>query len=350
MPPADSAAEPSESTPVRRRSLWRGGEFLLWSLALSLAVFAVAWQAGFAPWSLLRWINAFTVYVYLPAYLGLIVAIVARRVRLMACFTAICAWHASLVLPVMLPIEQGPTVTAVRQQVESGQRIELRLFYANVGKTNDEVEPLFEELRRSDADVLVLTEFTEAWVNKFNGTELPADYPHHVHLFDYSPAATAIYSRLPLTAGERVFQEKRVMVQTTVDLGRAELRLFALHAPRPVKSPLHRYEEFWEIAEEEIANQEGPLIVVGDFNASPFSQVLRRLTGDLGLRDCHQLRGRGAATTWPNGARALPPIRIDHVLVSQEIECIGIGEGAGLGSDHNPIEAVLAIPAAGRGG
>jgi endonuclease/exonuclease/phosphatase (EEP) superfamily protein YafD len=58
---------------------------------------------------------------------------------------------------------------------------------------------------------------------------------------------------------------------------------------------------------------------------------------ESGLRSAHDDRGRGYATTWPNGQNLCPPIRIDHALVSPEIEVESIREGRGRGSDHKPL-------------
>lgn len=348
-----SFRESAAATRQEGDSTWAGRLFshlrqlplgLAWVLAVGMVAAVLAWLAGFAPWSPLKWINAFTGYIYLPAYFCLAVALVTRRKVLAAWFGVICVWHLAVVLPTILPVREARARGEVTWQVDTGKRVLLRVFYANVGKTNDRIEDLFDELRASDADLLVLTEFTDDWHDKFNESELPADYPHHVHLFDYSPAATGVYSRSPLLEDERVYQEKRVVVHTTVDLGRAKLELYALHAPRPVRSPLHQYEEFWGIVEQQLAQEEGARLVIGDFNATPYSLIYRRLTRDGGLLDCQELCGRGYVTTWPNGTRLLPPIRIDHALVSPDVACLQISTGVGVGSDHKPLSLTLAIP------
>ena len=61
------------------------------------------------------------------------------------------------------------------------------------------------------------------------------------------------------------------------------------------------------------------------------------------LRSAHVDRGRGYAITWPNGMFPLPPIRIDHALLSPEVECLAISEGIGTGSDHRPLVVDLRV-------
>jgi len=97
------------------------------------------------------------------------------------------------------------------------------------------------------------------------------------------------------------------------------------------------YAGFWNRTIPLILSEKGPLVVVGDFNATQFSDVYQQLTADR-LRSAHQDRGRGYATTWPNGQYWLPSlIRIDQALLSPEIECLSIREGEGRGSDHKPL-------------
>ena len=320
-----------------------------WVAAIVMLATASAWTVGFAPWPPLQWINAFTGYFYLPVYALLLFSIGAGCYRLACCFAAIGAWHAMVVLPTVLPVfpPSAMDASARAEAAAAAQAIgaqTVRVFYANVGKTSREFEAMFDELRDSDADVLVLTEFTTGWHNRFNATELPAEYPNHIHLTEYTPAATGVYSRLPLVHDDRMYQAKRVVVRTSIAIGDKRLGLYAIHAPRPVRSPLHKYDEFWGIVRQELAKQRGPLLLVGDFNATPYSLIHRELTGRFGLRDCHALCGRGRAVTWPNGMLSLPPIRIDHALVSPEVECLQIAEGAGRGSDHKPLIVDLLIP------
>jgi endonuclease/exonuclease/phosphatase (EEP) superfamily protein YafD len=39
----------------------------------------------------------------------------------------------------------------------------------------------------------------------------------------------------------------------------------------------------------------------------------------------------------------LPPVRLDHVLLSPELGCTAVREGEGRGSDHRPVIADLVL-------
>lgn len=86
-----------------------------------------------------------------------------------------------------------------------------------------------------------------------------------------------------------------------------------------------------------------PLVICGDFNASPWSGVYRKLSRDL--RDVQQGRAQHRAT-WPAW---LPFWRIDHMFVSPDIavrDARVLRDGfSRQASDHLPLVAELAITA-----
>jgi len=87
------------------------------------------------------------------------------------------------------------------------------------------------------------------------------------------------------------------------------------------------------------AGAELPLVVCGDFNASPFSSVYRKLS-----RSMHDVQGGVFASrgTWPS---RFPFWRIDHMFVTPSIAVRSFRvldrEGARTASDHLPLLAEL---------
>jgi endonuclease/exonuclease/phosphatase family metal-dependent hydrolase len=82
-----------------------------------------------------------------------------------------------------------------------------------------------------------------------------------------------------------------------------------------------------------------PLVVCGDFNATPVSSVYRALA--RGLRDVRG-GGRKKVGTWPS---ARPLLRIDHMFVSSEFRVLSCGvtqsAESRVASDHLPLVAEL---------
>ena len=78
---------------------------------------------------------------------------------------------------------------------------------------------------------------------------------------------------------------------------------------------------------------QGPLLIGGDMNITPWSPVFRHRVDESPLKDC--ARGMGITHTWP--ARFAPlGIRIDQCLASDHWLVASIDRGPWLGSDHLP--------------
>jgi endonuclease/exonuclease/phosphatase (EEP) superfamily protein YafD len=82
----------------------------------------------------------------------------------------------------------------------------------------------------------------------------------------------------------------------------------------------------------------GPKIVMGDFNATIYSNALQNFQGLTGLAR------HSGLPSWPSTLR-LPQIGIDHIFASRDItglSAVRIGRYAG--SDHYSVDVKLAVP------
>jgi endonuclease/exonuclease/phosphatase (EEP) superfamily protein YafD len=163
-----------------------------------------------------------------------------------------------------------------------------------------------------------------------------ASYPYGGGMDNQRLGTVNVFSKIPLKSDRQDWAGGRGLQTIEIPVGSETLHIIGLHAPRPMDFHDDDYDSFWSRTLPMILSEKGPLVVIGDFNATQYSALYEQLTADR-LRSAHQDRGRGYATTWPNGQFLLPPIRIDQALLSPEIECVGIREGEGRGSDHKPL-------------
>ena len=87
-----------------------------------------------------------------------------------------------------------------------------------------------------------------------------------------------------------------------------------------------------------------PLVLGGDLNAPDASATMQALFA-IGLRDAFATAGRGWGHTY--GHRMRPRfsfLRIDHVLVSDDVEVVRAFTGGKDASDHRPVIADLRLP------
>jgi endonuclease/exonuclease/phosphatase (EEP) superfamily protein YafD len=280
----------------------------------------------------LLWFNAFTLYVYLPAYVIAAIAISQRRWWLAAANSTLIVFHLACVLPNYRPARFYPTQNASATVSQT-----LRIFSANINATNPDRGRVLREIAKVNPDIIVLVEYRRWWTQDLRGSSVLKPYVYGTNLNKAYDGEVAIFSRIPISKQQMLWiAGPRVNDVVDIPLGKTSLRLFALHSPRPFYEPPHNYGEFWKQAIPLISQQPRPLIVIGDFNATQFSRVYQELTA-LSLRSAHDDRGRGYATTWPNGEDPVPPVRIDQAMLSPEVECLSIAEGVGEGSDHKPL-------------
>jgi endonuclease/exonuclease/phosphatase (EEP) superfamily protein YafD len=305
--------------------------FAAWCVTLGLLAVAALRIGDHDAAVLLIWLNAFTLYVYLPAYVILAVAIKRQRWLLAAASATVVLCHLVWVGP-----DFQPATPYEPARGASARSRPLRIFYANLRATNRNRTGVFDEIAGADPDVVVLVESQRQWFEAIKQAPVMKPFVYGTSLQERFPGEVVIFSKLPVHGQQRVWAAGRMCNVVDIPLAGETLRLFCLHSPRPVIERPYGYDAYWEKITPILVDQPKPLVVIGDFNATQQSLVYQRLTSQ-GLRSAHADRGRGYATTWPNGQHPLPPIRIDQALLSSDVECVEISEGVGAGSDHKPL-------------
>jgi len=200
---------------------------------------------------------------------------------------------------------------------------------------NNDADAVKAEIERLDADVITLIEMGPA-KRRILG-ELKARYPYQFHCYDVDYCNFALLSKLPFTDKEsrgRWAGPSFIRVRLGPEAG--GLTVFGVHT---IRFP-HSQAQFRQVTEiaRLIERTPGPRLVMGDFNATPFSRILQVLQDSANLTRLTNL------PSWPSQA-GLPQIAIDHIFVSpgiRQLEAERIGEPAG--SDHYPVTVRIAVP------
>jgi endonuclease/exonuclease/phosphatase (EEP) superfamily protein YafD len=319
--------------------LWWICHATLWLVALGLLT-AVRFRIFYHDGNhFLTWINAFTLYVYLPAYVCLAWALWKRRWLLTLVSFIVVAFHVGWNLPDFVRDDRFDVPAATNAATDESQTV--RIFFANVLATNHDFGPLWQEIENADPDVVVLAECSRFSNSSFRQTPAMADYVHTNGRTRSQIGEVKIYSKLPIKFESQNWIGHRVVQKIDVELGAQTLRVIGIHAPRP-QPPDYDYFGYYDKVVPLLTAEPNPVVMIGDFNATQHSLVYKQLK-DSGLRSAHEDRGRGYATTWPNGRWLLPPIRIDQAFLSPDVECMNIEEGRGAGSDHKPLILDVAL-------
>jgi endonuclease/exonuclease/phosphatase (EEP) superfamily protein YafD len=228
------------------------------------------------------------------------------------------------------PTKSGLPPTGVRP---------LRFLQHNVLKSRKNYDAVVTLLRNQDADLVALEE-----IGPRGFTILRRDpiLKHKYPAFAGSgESGQCLLSRWPI-------QESRTIIRHGLPLLFARLRtpdgmrlsILVIHPPHPT---LPRY----LVAQNGIFNDllmtkeriGHPLLIVGDFNATPFNNNFRHFVQRMDLLEPQQKAG--LLPSWPSTLPSLLRLPIDHILHSPDLTVSEQRLLPNTGSDHLPLYTVL---------
>jgi endonuclease/exonuclease/phosphatase (EEP) superfamily protein YafD len=238
-------------------------------------------------------------------------------------------WNVGLVIPMYWP----------RPPAQDRQRATLTVVLSNVRTENTTPERVLEFLRKTPADIVVLEEVDEKWLERLE--EWRQSMNNWLQNGQMDNFGIAVYSRLP----RRNPVYDPLSVSTTPSISATYLfdggsvNVLAAHPLPPGRSSTWKSRNRqYDAIQEWIAASEGNGIVVGDMNSAPWSPYFRRLLREGRLNDAR--RGFGVVPSWPSMAPIML-IPVDCVLVQDKLSVVSFERGPDVGSDHYPIIAKL---------
>ncbi len=224
----------------------------------------------------------------------------------------------------------------------------------NVRAKNRGFASLCRWLKEARLDVVGLVEVDPGWLRAL--TSLESVYPHQFARPGDEDHGLAVLSRWPLKSATIVHfgDTDRPSLDVTLLVDGQPVRVLVAHPPPPFNRALmaERDAHLRRMAETARASTI-PVVVMGDFNVTPWSPAFQDMLRTGGLRDTR--RGMGLLPTWPAPLGWLG-IPIDHVLVTGGLVPLRAQRGPDIGSDHLPLYVRLQMgealtrPAPGRPG
>lgn len=310
-----------------RRALVRG----IASRWLALLALASALSFGGAWWWVLDLLSHFHAIYLLLALVAAATLAALRSVRGAAAAAVLVVFEAALVLP----LHAG----AWGSSAASASAARLRVVSYNMLHGNPHTAAAARHVAELEPDVVVLLEATAPQLQAFTAA-LPG---FHAIVEPRDDAfGIAVLSRVRPTSARVVWPGPRwtPAIALELPLGERAVTVFAVHPPPPVSEEYTRTrDELLRTVSGWAAAQGGPVLVVGDLNATPWSAVMREILGDGPLRSTQRF---GLHGTWPAslGALGLP---IDHALVAGPLEPVHRGIEPAFGSDHRMLVVELAL-------
>lgn len=330
-------ASDSGATPPQQRSFAiRIVRDLIWVWAVAALASAVLRIVAHDATLPLYIANSLTLYLYLPSYVVVLIALWRRWWILGAISVFAVACHLVWVLPDFRS-------SAIARPPAGADPV--KVFSANLYMNNPDPRAIIAEIQAAEPDVILLQEYSSRWETDLTEAGIGGDYPYSIRRVRQDSFGTAIYSRTPLVDEEVWYSGEVPMLSATIGSPSGRLRIINWHPLPPASFEYFRVlnKQYADLIAR-LSDSQIPTIVMGDFNATQHARCMQRLEA-IGFRSAHEAVGRGYAWTFPNGTSRVPPIRIDHALMPQGVHCLSIREGRGAGSDHKPLIAEFALDA-----
>lgn len=222
-----------------------------------------------------------------------------------------------------------------------------RVLAANVDFLNPDLSRVERYILRQQPDFVILSEVPWHW--RYKMPELVKAYPYCYDVIEMKPSRIVLCSR---------FKPEKVYPLRTWDYNpglfaefKLEGRNFTLVGIHPASARLKRDHQDRMLQYRQLAffftrTPPGELMVVGDFNATPWSYYFRLLTARMSLYN--SMKERGLHFSWPVGPFQPLAVPIDNCIHTGGIVIRSMKMGNDLGSDHYPllVEFDLASPPA----
>ena len=231
-----------------------------------------------------------------------------------------------------------------------------KLMTHNVFGLNFDMDRVEAAVEAEKPDIIALQEYFGEQSSELHPL-LHDQYPYFAQCRGGKRANIAIYSKLPFEEAEAdgacpndAYGKQRTarILATFTQPDGSTFSVMTTHLDWPV--PVARQSRQFEELTDAVNQTRGPLVVVGDFNSTPWSYALR----DFAMRTMLERQTRNVVTfplrftaphrLFPDGLmETIPVLPLDHVLVRGGVEVHEIHAGTDTGSDHLPVFVTFSV-------
>lgn len=246
-------------------------------------------------------------------------------------------------------IEVIPWYLPHSQQAVSKAAKPIRILSLNINIQNNRDNEVINVVQKNHPDVALFLEVDRDAVESLK-TGLKDSLPYS---FRSPGGGLALLSRFPIrdARGDNFNGKGGHNLIATIEVDKQLIELIGTHPLVPVtRNNFHSRNRQLAALSDYIRGLNQPLILVGDFNLTPWSPYYRRLINKTKL---HNTRlGFGILPSWPRPAThvhfaswliPLMNIPIDHCLVSKHFSVARIYTGANANSDHASLITDLVL-------
>jgi endonuclease/exonuclease/phosphatase (EEP) superfamily protein YafD len=223
---------------------------------------------------------------------------------------------------------------------------DLKILQFNLLETNKNYDEVVDWIKAEskNVDVVVLQEVSAEWDSALSGLNKNFNIIRKTENADRT--GIMLLSNLPIRSVDvlRVGELEALIMKAFVRESLVPITLFTFHAPSPTRKIYNQFRDtvLTSLAQEARRHSTESVVMVGDFNVTPFSPIFGKVEKISRLRN--SMNGFGYDGTWPSVLPSELTIPIDHVLISSNIYTIEkrVISNA-MGSDHYPVFTKLYV-------
>ncbi len=322
---------------------WRVSWFLVWAMTLTLCLLSVASLLSRYHW-LAEMLANLRVQLVLALSIALVIAGVARNKKATILLVTVLCWQGwglrSAFIANDAPIPRVATTDGSANQP-------LKVMTINVLAVNQRLDDVVRQISSAEADIVAVLELSTPLADRIT-KQLQASHPFaSVHPQDPGNFGIGLWSRFPLRDDHSFILNRdwNPSVEATVECPSGSIHIIATHPVPPMNRNLfetrndHMSMLARHVATARTRNPSTPIVLAGDLNTTPWSPFYHQFLTDTNLLS--SATGRGLTPTWYR-YQAFPfGIVIDHILFSDELQCIDRQVLPDMGSDHRAVVATL---------
>ena len=295
--------------------------------AVALAIVSLAAFGGRWVWWLDVLANFRMQYLVALLVLGLVL-MMSKWKRVGFGVLVVASINLVLVLPLYVgsPGEPDPAAPSVR------------VMSFNLLSTNESYGEVIEYIETVDPDLVFLHEASRPWEVAVESTDTGYEVirPRSDSLIFGTLVLVRGTETKGVSFGFAAAQPRAVEVTFRPDDWPQSLSVLSSHPLAPTEQERARLRDAQlGFATEWAVGQEGPFIVVGDLNATPWSWPFRKMVGEAPLRNSQI--GFGLQPSFSSTSSVLFRVPIDPLLHSEALVVRDRRLGPSMGSDHFPL-------------
>jgi len=313
--------------------------------ALGVAALSILALFGFAVPEL-DLLNHAQIFLLPGTLIGLLLVVVLLRGRTRSAAIVVALVGVAASANVMVP----ETIGALQPRPVAPASGSITMMTHNLFGMNYEMEKVTAAIFAADPDIIVLQEYFGEQATELHPLLL-ARYPFFVRCRGGKRANLGLYSRLPFVQVEdgacpnNAYGTTRTahILATFQSEDGKPFSVITTHMDWPI--PVTRQREQLSALSEVVDKIEGPMILAGDFNSTPWSYSLRDFVAGNGFkRETMNLLTFPMSWYYFRAWRdTIPFLPLDHVMTRGGIIVHTIGTGTPTASDHLPVVLTFSV-------